>query len=282
MTSPTEWPANLTSQQIAAEYAQELSNRLGASVNAGLLAQGWLSQWAGWTPYPGTHHHRHHHRRHRRHHPASQQQGQPQQQGKPQRPAPRQYLTTRGVTSAISSILTGVLSRLWAAAAAAGWASAVAVLGIGTLAGTGQAVTDIAALGGKRIGWILETRLKRLERVLMAALRDGVSVDELAAQISAILESLTSALLVTGTETQWAQQQAALAAYRAAGVKWLRWISMNDGRVCGNCLKNQAQGPVRLGKRFASGAKAPPQHPRCRCHLAASGPPPKKKGRRKR
>ena len=72
----------------------------------------------------------------------------------------------------------------------------------------------LLAEGEHRIGWMLETRLSRLERVLLAALAGDVSADDLADQITAILASLTSALLVTQTETSWASGRAAFVAYQ--------------------------------------------------------------------
>jgi hypothetical protein len=109
--------------------------------------------------------------------------------------------------------------------------------------------------------------------VLLAALRDGTSVDELAQQIRDILGSLTSALLVTQSETTWASGWAAYWVYKLAGIKWVRWQTRNDGRVCGRCRANQAASPIRLGQKFPSGDKRPLAHPRCRCSLLPAASP---------
>ena len=272
----TLWPGWFSDQQIAYEHAQQLANVLGASVNAGQLAQGWLDANA---PPPQKQP-----RRKKRKHAVAvpgahavvipQQQTQPAQRkrrGRP--PSPRGYLTQAGVPSAILAALGTVLASLWAAAWALGWGSAVALLGTGSIAEDAEALAALLAEGDKRIGWMLETRLSRLERVLLAALAGKLSADELADQITAILSSLTSALLVTMTETSWASGQGAYVVYVAAGVTYCRWQTRNDGRVCGTCLANQAASPIPLGQKFPSGDKAPLAHPRCRCALLPAAAP---------
>ena len=272
----TLWPGWFSDQQIAYEHAQQLANVLGASVNAGQLAQGWLDANA---PPPQKQP-----RRKKRKHAVAvpgahavvipQQQTQPAQRkrrGRP--PSPRGYLTQAGVPSAILAALGTVLASLWAAAWALGWGSAVALLGTGSIAEDAELLAALLAEGDKRIGWMLETRLSRLERVLLAALAGKITADELADQITAILSSLTSALLVTQTEVSWASGQAAYAVYVAAGVKYVHWASRRDSRTCGTCLANDYQGPVPLGQPFLSGLKCPPQHQRCRCALVVAAPP---------
>ncbi len=266
------WPGWYTDAQLAAEYAQSLSRQLAASVNAGRLAAAWLALHgtdvtipAGAADEVAKAQRKRRKRRRRRGSSGGQQQPQPSPQQ--QQTAARQFLATQGVTAAIAAILLSLLTALWGAAWGLGWASAVAVLGIGEIKGAEQGLADLLREARGRIDGILATRLSRLERVLDAALRDGISADDLARQISAILGSLTSALLVTQTETTWASGWAAYWVYRLAGVKWVSWRSRRDGIVCPACRANDAQGPIRLGRRFLSGLKRPPQHPRCRCVL---------------
>lgn len=255
------WPGWFRDQQLAAEYAQQLSAQLGAAVNATLLAQEWLDEYGQVAKAA-----------------RGQKKRRRQQQPPPQkrkRPAPRQFLNAAGVTAAIYAVLASLLASLWAAAWALGWASAIAVLGIGTLDADARALKALLREGKRRIGWILQTRLSRLERALVAAARDGSTVDELAQQISDILGSLGSALLATQSETTWASGAAAYAAYQQAGVKWVRWQSRNDGLVCPRCLGNQKASPVRLGQRFPSGDLHPLAHPRCfPAGVLVSGPKP--------
>lgn len=267
------WPGWFSDQQLAYEQAQHLSNALGASVNAGQLAQGWLDMH---TPRP-----KQPRKRKRKHRvlvpgaravviPAPPQ----QQQQRPRKQPPRAYLTSAGVTAAILAALTSVLTALWVSAWALGWSSAVALIGTGSIREDAEALALLLAEGEHRIGWMLETRLSRLERILLAALAGKVSADELADQIAAVLASLTSALLVTQTEVSWASGWAAYYAYQTAGIKWVKWQTRNDSRVCGRCLANQAASPMPLGQKFPSGDKTPLAHPRCRCSLLPSAAPP--------
>lgn len=55
---------------------------------------------------------------------------------------------------------------------------------------------------------------------------------------------------------------------RAQGTNLVKgWRSTGDSRVCPQCRDNAAQGYVNLEESFASGADAPPTHPRDRCVL---------------
>ena len=275
LKAATLWPGWFSDQQIAYEQAQHLANALGASVNAGQLAQGWMDANA---PPPEKQ------RRKRKKHqvavPGAHAVVIPQQQPEPVRrkrrgrpPSPRGYLTQAGVPAAILAALGTVLVSLRAAAWALGWGSAVALVATGSIPEDAEALALLLAEGDHRIGWMLETRLSRLERVLLAALAGNVSADELADQITAILSSLTSALLVAQTEVTWASGRAAYAVYVAAGVTYCRWQTRNDSRVCGTCLANQAASPIPLGQKFPSGDKWPLAHPRCRCALLPAAAP---------
>ena len=262
-----QWPGWYSDSQIASEYAQRLARELAASVNAGQIAERWLAQH-GLVP------------RHRRGVPrkrkrkkrrkARQQQQPPQQTT---RPAPRQYLNAAGVTAAIYAILLAVLAALWAAAFALGWASAIALLGIAAADGAGKALEELTLAGDQRLRWILQTRMSRLERVLLQALREDWSADELAQAITGILGSLASALLAAITETTWAQNWAAYAVYKAAGVEYKHWKSRRDGLTCRRCLFNDNLGPVPIDYLYPGGVLFPPIHPRERCVCVPASPP---------
>jgi hypothetical protein len=269
------WPGWYTDSQLAAEYAQSLSRQLAASVNAGRLAAAWLALHGTDVTIPASapgEVAKARRKRRKRRRAIAQQQSQ-QQPAQPPQTAARRFLAAQGVAAAITAILLGLLTALWGAAWGLGWASAITVLGIGEIRGTQQGLADLLAEARSRIDGILETRLSRLERVLTAALDSGISADELAEQIRAILGSLISALLVTQSETTWASGRAAYWVYKLAGVKWVRWQTRNDGRVCARCKANQAASPVRLGQKFPSGDKTPLAHPRCRCSLVPAAAP---------
>jgi hypothetical protein len=272
LKASTLWPGWFTDQQLAYEQAQHLANALGASVNAGQLARGWLDMHTPRQKPP-----RKRKRKHRVLVPGARAvviPAQPQQPRPPQRKqSPRGYLASAGVTAAILAALTSVLTALWASAWALGWSSAVALIATGSIREDAEAVALLLAEGEQRIGWMLETRLSRLERILLAALAGKISADELADQIAAVLASLTSALLVTQTEVSWASGRAAFLAYQKAGITYCRWQTRNDALVCPNCMANQKAGPIPLGQRFPSGDLHPLAHPRCRCALLPAAPP---------
>lgn len=106
---------------------------------------------------------------------------------------------------------------------------------------------------------------------MATALADGIAAGDNADAIAkAIRDTLTRpemARTIAVTETARAVSRAALERYHAAGLKAATWEIAPDSRVCDLCDTNAAQGPVRLGQRFASGDRHPPGHPRCRCAL---------------
>ncbi len=279
LAKATLWPGWFTDQQLAYEQAQHLANALGASVNAGQLAQGWLDMHAPRQKPP-----RKKKRKHRVLVPGAQavviaqQPHHAPQQPRPRKQSPRGYLTSAGVSAAILAALTSVLAALWASAWALGWSSAVALIATGDLREDAEALALLLHEGDHRISWMLETRLSRLERILLAALAGKVSADDLAAQIQAVLASLTSALLVTQTEVSWASGWAAYIAYKRAGIAYKRWQTRNDSRVCARCRANQAAGSIPMAAKFPSGDLHPLAHPRCRCALLPGTPPEGKPG----
>lgn len=275
----TLWPGWFTDSQLAGEQAQHLSAALGGSVNAGKLSRDWLAvhgqpaapppkkrkKKRRTVPVPGAR-------------PVTITQQPPPQQAQPQPPPglpviPGGFLTAAGVAAAIFAALSSILTALWTAAWLMGWSSAVAMLGTGAIEADAAELDALLADGAGRIDGMLATRIARLERALAEALRDGMSGDELAEMILAILDSPTSALLVTQSEVTWAASRAAYAVYVAAGVKWVRWQTRNDSRVCPRCMLNQVASPVRLGQKFPSGDLRPLAHPRCRCALLPAAPP---------
>ena len=64
---------------------------------------------------------------------------------------------------------------------------------------------------------------------------------------------------IVRTETLRAYNQGRHKFYEEVGVKWIRWMSVGDKRMCPVCRELD-------GKRFKVGkALGPPQHPQCRC-----------------
>jgi SPP1 gp7 family putative phage head morphogenesis protein len=278
-TGGQAWPGWFSDSQLAAEYARTLTASLAAAVNAGNLARDWLALNAAHRRPPADVVPARRGKDRQAVRPAplawpAQKAQQPPTQQQSAQPAPRQFLAAAGVAAALTAALITVLSALWGAAWAIGWASASAVTGRGEI---GEDVTALGAMlrEGKdtRAGWILRTLLKRLEKLLLKALRNGAGEDELARQITDLLDSLTAALLITQSETTWAIGQATLAAYIKAGITYKKWVTRNDDRVCGICKKNQAAGPIPIMAKFPNGSLSPLAHPACRCIIAPGTPP---------
>lgn len=72
--------------------------------------------------------------------------------------------------------------------------------------------------------------------------------------------------LVAETEIVGAVESVVLDTLKEADVPQIVWVT-NPG-ACEVCTENEEQGPIDLGKVFASGNAFPPAHPRCRCNLS--------------
>jgi SPP1 gp7 family putative phage head morphogenesis protein len=253
---------------MAAEYARTLTASLTAAVNAGNLARQWLGLNAAHLRPPADA-------------PAARRGTQQAVRPAPlawpaqktQEPEPRQFLARSGVVAALAGGLASVLDALWGAAWAVGWASASAVAGLGEIIADAALLEKLLMQGRKtRAGWILRTLIRRLEKLLMRALRDGLSDDELAQRITGLLGSLPKALLITRSETTWAIGQATLGAYVKAGITYKRWQTRDDSLVCSRCRANQAAGPIPVMAKFPGGDLAPLAHPNCRCVILPGSP----------
>lgn len=116
-------------------------------------------------------------------------------------------------------------------------------------------------------GGINTTRLRSVAGVLGDAVDSQPTVDDLDAELQALLDDETSAGLVTLTETTRAVTQAALDRYTIApGITNYMWVTEGDGKVCPLCQANAAVGSIPIGESFPYGG-VPPAHARCRCAL---------------
>lgn len=72
---------------------------------------------------------------------------------------------------------------------------------------------------------------------------------------------------IAATATTAAYSIGAVAAFDAAGIDDVLWMTQQDELVDDDCLENEAAGAIPLGEAFPSGHDAPPAHPNCRCYL---------------
>lgn len=110
---------------------------------------------------------------------------------------------------------------------------------------------------------IVSTRMRKLAGLLA----QGLDAKQLEAAISELLADPVQSELIARTEVARAFNFGVAAAYRAAGIHLVEWLTANDGQVCPVCMSNQDAGPHPYGTPFPSGALQPPEHPRCRCVL---------------
>lgn len=113
--------------------------------------------------------------------------------------------------------------------------------------------------------WLDEITGTRVDR-LAAVLARGGTAAELRDGIAAVLGDDSSAQMIAETELNRAYNALLVAAYRAAGIKHVRWVT-TSADPCPECVMNREAGPWPLGHPFPSGVVAPPDHPHCQCHL---------------
>lgn len=103
----------------------------------------------------------------------------------------------------------------------------------------------------------LERKQLRLVEAILTA-REYADRQDLAQSVKKAADNVYAQCCEYGLE---ATQRAVLAAYKAAGVDRLQWVTMKDDRVCEDCH------PLD-GKVFdADVCPVPPMHYRCRCYL---------------
>ena len=102
------------------------------------------------------------------------------------------------------------------------------------------------------------------------------TLDELGDLLSGALADEDTAVTLVGTEINIYTGLSAHEYYMANSVAWGSWTTAEDQKVCPRCLANAAQGPVLMGEPYQSGDIMPPAHPGgCigRCAVIPSAPP---------
>jgi 8-oxo-dGTP pyrophosphatase MutT (NUDIX family) len=131
--------------------------------------------------------------------------------------------------------------------------------------GDGSGLRELLDAQGIEIRSIAQSRLEDLARLLADGVLRGVSAEDLAEEIKALLGNQARARLIATTEISRASSAAAMRAYRRAGVKATRQITVGDARVCVICDENAAAGAVPIGTPYPSGDLQCPVHPGDRC-----------------
>lgn len=132
--------------------------------------------------------------------------------------------------------------------------------------GDGSGLQEMLDQAGITIKSIAQTRLNELGRALADGAERGDSTAQIAADIRDLLTNKAMAHRIASTELARAVSAAAVDHYTERGYRETEWLDAGDDHVCPEvCEPNAAQGPVRIGMPFLSGALAPPGHPECRC-----------------
>ena len=182
------------------------------------------------------------------------------------------------ISDLIGKHLTPVLNALWRDAWHLGTATAEAVLrdedpGLGARHhgyGGNVAAMDawIASHGRDTLEGITTTRIPDLANMLSQGSAAGETAEHMAAAIPVVLGFDQRADVIAVSEVERGKNGGMTDTYRLAGVMQKQWITMHDGKVCGTCRANEAQGWIAFGVPFQSGNLAPAEPiPNCRCHL---------------
>ena len=124
----------------------------------------------------------------------------------------------------------------------------------------------LAALQAER-GWfkgIAETTLAKVQKALDTAILDDQPMETVTAAIASILDDPARAAVIARTEIARVMATAAFDQAVATGLSRKEWTVLPG--ACAICVANQAQGPIPIHDRFASGVETVPTHPYDRCH----------------
>jgi len=115
-------------------------------------------------------------------------------------------------------------------------------------------------------GKLAEATRDMVRRTIAGALEENVMDEEIARRLeNAYAFSPQRAELIARTEVRNALGAGGLAGAVAVGMQSKSWLLSNDEGPCPKCEANAAQGWIAISKAYVSGAKAPLQHPHCRC-----------------
>ena len=132
---------------------------------------------------------------------------------------------------------------------------------LGLTAGLDATLADAGDIAGQMAAGYLTT----LGRVLVDAAAGEATPAAAGAALTGALADAGHAAATVLDQITGAAGQAALAVYQAVKVRYGRWVTEGDGKVCAVCAANAAAGRVRIGDPYPSGDIAPPAHDRCRC-----------------
>jgi hypothetical protein len=125
-----------------------------------------------------------------------------------------------------------------------------------------------------RSGMLVDATRDMIRKTLIQGLEEGLTRDQLADVLrNSYGFSYTRAELIATTEIRMAEGHGLLFGYKAAGMRYKKWLLSSLEGVCPSCEANADQGFIEIDKAFTGGADAPLQHPACRCDMVATFDP---------
>ena len=135
-----------------------------------------------------------------------------------------------------------------------------------------QVVRSDAVLAGKGLQFLLDkagitiqginqTTMTRISDSLLLGISQGMSARDIGTAIDLIINDPNRADIIAVTETNRAYNASAVDTYQSAGIEQFDWLAY-DG-ACAECLDQELANPHDITDDY------PPEHPSCRCTVAA-------------
>jgi len=110
---------------------------------------------------------------------------------------------------------------------------------------------------------LTNTTLSRIGTVLAYGLDQGSTKNDIANDISSIIDDNERAFTIAGTEMSRAVVEASKELYADSGVEKIEYLVADP---CDECQENYDASPIDIGEQFPNGD--PPVHPNCMCDIA--------------
>ena len=110
---------------------------------------------------------------------------------------------------------------------------------------------------------LTNTTLSRIGTALAYGLDQGSTKNDIANDISSIIDDSERALTIAGTEMSRAVVEASKQLYADSGVEKIEYLVADP---CDECQENYDASPIDIGEQFPNGD--PPVHPNCMCDIA--------------
>jgi len=126
---------------------------------------------------------------------------------------------------------------------------------------------------GQRIGFLEKALDKTTQDWITESIeigrRNGATALQIVKDIRGKLEKTAEsrAEIITETELVTAMGIVEVEVYKRNGIRYVKWVTSEDERVCSICMGNEYAGEVKVGDEFPSGNASVPAHLLCRCLL---------------